>query len=278
MNTQRTMETVTWADLSAAIQSNANRSIGLPKRTVTPPAPQSLSWLTGWAEDTTCTVPDVVSFVLWLSDPLYRATTPAGRRTMEMEEAQSLLLTLDASWKSHNGRARSWVRKHIEEDLRLRAGGGDPVADFWTGVREKKRTALLMDYVCVVRGIRVAVWWPTAAVVTMYPMTGGSGDVANVNGEAGRSLVGPSGFTVPVAQAAAHMMAGKGISWAPPVSVSATQTVSELVADLAAYGVAVDTKSKAKLWSALQWQRQLASLNGQGTSKGVYADDESLPA
>ena len=269
-----TREIVTWADLSVAIQSNSNRAIGLPNRTAAvplAPAPQTLSWLSGWAEDTTCTVPDVVSFVLWVKDPMYRATTASGRRSMEMELASSLLLHLEANWKSKNGRVRGWVRKHIEEDLRLRAGGGDPLTDFWTGVREKKRTALLMDYICIVSGLRVAVWWPTSTSVTMYPMIGGSGDVAQVNGDSARALVGPAGFTVPTTSAATHLMSGVGFSWAPPVSVSATQTLTELIAELALYGVNTTAKGKAGVWHALQWQRQLASLKSG-------ADEVVVPA
>lgn len=277
-----TREIVTWNDLSAAIQSNANRVVGLPKRFTTAPAaptkvtaPQTLSWLPGWTEDTTCTVPDVVSFVLWVQDPMYRATTASGRRSMEMELASSLLLHLDANWKNKNGRIRGWVRKHIEEDLRLRAGGGSPLTDFWTGVREKKRTALLMDYVCIVSGLRVAVWWPATAAVTMYPMTGGSGNVAQLNGDAGRALVGPDSFTVPAATAADHLMSGVGIAWAPPVSVSSNQTLAELLGELALYEVNTNTntnaKGKAGVWHALQWQRQLASLKSEADDMVMLA-------
>jgi hypothetical protein len=267
-----TRETVTWADMSAAIQSNANRAIGFPKRAVAVAvaaakvtAPQTLSWLPGWTEDTTCTVPDVVSFVLWVQDPMYRATTASGRRSMEMELASSLLLHLDANWKNKNGRVRGWVRKHIEEDLRLRAGGGAPLTDFWTGVREKKRTALLMDYVCIVSGLRITVWWPSSesTSVTMFPMTGGSGNVAQINGNAARALVGPDSFTVPAASTAAHLMSGVGIAWAPPVSISSTQTLTELYGELALYGVNTSTKGKSSVWHALQWQRQLASLKSE---------------
>jgi len=277
-----TREIVTWNDLSAAIQSNANRAIGFPKRAVAPaaptkapPIPQTLSWLPGWTEDTTCTVPDVVSFVLWVQDPMYRATTASGRRSMEMELASSLLLHLDANWKNKNGRVRGWVRKHIEEDLRLRAGGGSPLTDFWTGVREKKRTALLMDYVCIISGLRVAVWWPSTATtaVTMFPMTGGSGNVAQINGDAMRALVGPDSFTVPATSAAAHLMSGVDIAWAPPVSISSNQTLTELLGELALYEVNTNTNAKGKsgVWHALQWQRQLASLKSEADDMVMLA-------
>ena len=269
-----TREIVTWTDLSSAIQSNANRAIGFPKRTVSvtaPTAPQTLSWLPGWTEDTTCTVPDVVSFVLWVQDPMYRATTASGRRSMEMELASSLLLHLDANWKNKNGRVRGWVRKHIEEDLRLRAGGGAPLTDFWTGVREKKRTALLMDYVCIVSGLRISVWWPESTSVTMFPMTGGSGNVAQINGDARRALVGPDSFTVPAASTAAHLMSGVDIAWAPPVSISSTQTLTELLGELALYGVNTTVKGKSSVWHALQWQRQLTSLKSEADDMVMLA-------
>lgn len=280
---QSTREVVPWAALSDAIRANPTRSSAPTtlKKGTSVPALTTLTWLPNWSEDTTCTVPDVVSFVLWVKDPLYRATTPSSRRTMEMEEAASLLLDLDSLWKQHNGRSRGWVRKHIEEDLRLRAGGGDPLVDFWTGVREKKRTALLMDYVCVVRGLRVAVWWASASKVTLYPMLGGSGPVAQLNGEAARMLVRASGFTTTAAETPALLMSGRDISWAPPTSVSATQTMTEMTAELAQFGVSNvgGKQSKTTVWRALQWQRQIASLAGTlTTGAGVYADDEEVVA
>ncbi len=271
MNTPR--EVVSWSDLSSAIQTNPNRTRRPAlKQGISIPTLASLSWLPSWSEDTTCTVPDVVSFVLWARDPLYRATTASGRRTMEMEEAQALLLTLEASWKSHNGRARGWVRKHIEEDLRGRAGGGEPVADFWSTGREKKRAALLIDYVCIVRNLRVAVWWPASNSVTIFPMTGGQGDVWQLNGDSGRMLVSDRKFNVSAAAASTLLMSGVGISWVPPASVSSTQTMAELTTALAQYGVSCP-KGKADAWRSLQWQRLLASLNG--ATNGVYAEDEA---
>lgn len=266
-------ETVSWSELSAAIQANPNRTRRPAlKQGLSIPTLVALSWLPSWSEDTTCTVPDVVSFALWSRDPMYRATTASGRRTMEMEEAQELLLTLESSWKAHNGRARGWVRKHIEEDLRGRAGGGEPVPEFWTAGHEKKRTALLIDYVCIVRGLRVAVWWPEIKSVTMFPMTGGQGDVWQINGDSGRMLINDRKFNVAPTAAGAILMSGVGITWAPPASISSTQTLAELTTALTQYGVSVP-KGKADAWRLLQWQRLLASLSG--ATNGVYADDEA---
>jgi hypothetical protein len=230
--------------------------------------------LDGWTEDPTTNVADGISLSLWVQDPLYRIASPAIRRSMEMEEAASLLQSSEAAWKSHNGKIRGWVRKHLEEDLRLRAGGGDAAPDAWTSVKTNKRAALLLDYICVMRGIRVALWYPDQKAVTVVPLSGPEVKATNVtqlNCLSCRILFSAQAISsTPAADWPALQMAAKAagdIAWIPPASAPAigSQTVGQIFERILAMpggSTAVKTGGRAALWSYYLWLKLKASLSG----------------
>ena len=268
---------VSWTEISAAIRANPKRSVGLQMGTAsatvsTLPDETVIPWISGgWTEDASFTVTDPVSFSLWVRDPLYRIATPAIRRSMEMEEAALLLHGSETAWKQHNGRTRSWIRKHLEEDLRLRAGGGDPAPDAWEAIRTTKRAALLLDYVCVVRGLRVALWWPDLKAVTVVPLSGSTAPaVAQLNCLSGRMLIGPAGeLTVPAAAWPALLLkASSDIVWAPPASAPSigSNTVAQIhdrIQLLVPSQPYVRTGGRTAIWNRLMWLTLEASLNGK---------------
>jgi len=182
---------------------------------------------------------------------------------MEMEIAQELLLHLDTNWHTKGGRARSWVRKHIEEDLQLRAGGGAPRDDFWASLHTTKRAALLVDYVLIVSEMRAVIWWPTSSqAVTVIPCTGGSAaaTVAQVNADSGRILIGDAGARI---SGGIDKLIESSIkmSWVPPANLTAgAQKVSEIVAAITALGKTAKAKGKSELWSELQWHRMATGV------------------
>lgn len=270
---------VPWADLQAAIEANPQRLNGFQTTTasasvaVMPAEEVSVPWLpVGWTEDTTFTVGDAVSFALWVKDPMYRSAQPSVRRAMEMEEAAALLQASEEAWKSHNGRVRGWVRKHLEEDLRARASGGDPAPDAWEAPRTQRRAALLLDYVCVMRGLRCGLWWPEQGVHTLFPLTGG-GDapIVMLNALTGHVLVGPAGFRLTgnewLTVVGASLEKSK---WLAPASAPAagSMTVAQILDRIAeersALGIPDDgtTGNRATLWNYLQWLVVRRSLAG----------------
>jgi hypothetical protein len=276
---------VPWADLQAAIEANPQRGSG-PHVTagtasaslaVLPTDGPGIPWLpAGWTEDTTFTVGDIVSFALWVRDPLYRNAQPSVRRTMEMEEATALLQASEVAWKEKNGRMRGWVRKHLEEDLRARASGGDPAPDAWEAPRTQRRAALLVDYVCVMRGLRCGLWWPEQGIHTLFPLTGGSDPVAMLNATTGHMLVGPTGFrlTSPEWVILSTVAADKS-KWTPPASAPAVgaTTVAQIQERIREErGSNTDdgvTGNRTALWSYLQWltlKRDLAANVTAATS------------
>jgi hypothetical protein len=268
---------VSWAELSAAIAANPHRSVAcgltgarrsvaaLPKE-----VPVEVSWLpagSGWTEETTFVATDVLSFVLWVQDPMYRAATEGVRRGMEREAATTLLNGLDAAWRSHHGKARGWIRKHLEEDLGGRSAGTLPVPEFWARLQTVRRVALLADYILICRGMRMGVWRPTAGTVTMMPLSGGgSAPVAQLNGETGRPMLSAKGELLmrPASAWADLVTATPRIGWqAPACAPSAgSSTVGQIQERLGGVGCSGRTGSRASLWSLLQWELLVRDLAG----------------
>jgi hypothetical protein len=238
------------------------------------PSDRAISWLPGWTEDPTTNVADAIALSLWIQDPLYRIASPAIRRSMEMEEAGSLLQASETAWRTHNGKIRGWIRKHLEEDLRLRAGGGDPAPDAWISVKTNKRAALLLDYVCIMRGIRVALWYPDQKAVTVVPLSGSEVKakvVTQLNCLSCRILFSAqsTSYVAPGDWPALQMTAKSAgdIAWIPPVSAPSigSQTVGQIFERIQAMpggSTAVKTGGRAALWSYYLWLKLKASLLG----------------
>jgi len=239
--------------MEAAIAANTQKHVGIGGGAVTRsvsslPTEAGLSWLPGWCEDT-LTVADGVALSLWIRDPLYRVATPSLRRSMEMEEAQYLIHQTEAMWS----KGRSWVRKHLEEDLRLRAGGGAPAPDAWESAMKVRRAALLLDYIFTVRGLRVVLWWPNHKTVSVIPMTGAD-TVTQINCLSGRVLV-KSGSTVSwPAWQQLMLTAADDIVWIPPASApsAGSLTVAQIQERIKAMGGQV-TGNRQILWNRLMW-------------------------
>lgn len=262
---------VPWSELEAAIQTNPHKSICLQGGKASTsiasiPTDTGVSWMPGWSEDGSVAIQDGVALSLWIRDPLYRIAAPNIRRSMEMEEASWLLHNSETAWKQHNGRIRGWVRKHLEEDLRLRAGGGEAEAEAWETMKTTKRASLLLDYICIVRGIRVALWWPDHKAVTVVPLTGSLPDtpVSQLNCLSRHMLLGPSVNTVPGPSWPALLLKNDFV-WAPPASAASigSQTVAQIQERIKALnpdGVIAAT-GRTALWNYLMWLTLVASLN-----------------
>jgi len=266
---------VGWAEMSAAIKANPQRSTtlrgGAASASVSAMPPDtSVAWLPGWTEDTSLIVSDAVSASLWIRDPLYRMATTSIRRSMEMEEAAYLLHASETAWKQHNGRVRGWVRKHLEEDLRARSAGADPSTDSWETLRTVKRAAQLADYICVVRNIRLALWWPTASSVSVLPLSGVATDkIVQLNCESGHVLIGPDGgFRMAAAAwpsclaAAPHPFTWTQPLCAPSVGSMTVGQIHERLAEVAGPLVAGAKwpSGRAALWTRLLWEQLVAEL------------------
>lgn len=259
---------VPWTTLSEAIQANEHKKVQL-KRSIIPTISTEtpVPWLAGWNEDTTFTVADVVSLVLWIADPMYRSANPTLRRIMEKEEAANLLHSSEAEWKRLSGRVRGWVRKHLEEDLRERAAGADPKADAWELMHTTKRAALLADYICMVRKIRLALWWPSQKTATVLPMTGVpvSAGIIQLNCESGHILLNSSGFRSDTTSWPSVLGVSEGFTWTPPMCAPAigSQTVAQIHERMDTVDPGLSKiGGRAAQWNTYLWALCSRSLKG----------------
>lgn len=245
---------MSWPEIEAAIAVNPNKQRRLGGGAVTRsvsvlPTEVGLSWLPGWTEDT-MTVVDGVALSLWIRDPLYRVATPSLRRSMEMEEAAFLIHEIEHAWI----KGRGWVRKHLEEDLRLRAAGAAAAADTWESVRKVRRAGLLLDYILTVRELRVVLWWPDQKAVTVVPLTG-SATVTQLNCLSGRVLVGESATSPWSAWQSVMLQAADDIVWVAPSSApsAGSLTVAAIQERIRGAGSVQVTGNRQVLWNRLMW-------------------------
>ena len=279
---------VPWNMIKEAIAANPQRGSALARIggaaaavAAIPDTGAKVTWLgypSAWTEDTTFSIADVVSLVLWIADPLYRSTAPSVRRIMEMEEATTLLHSIDANWRRLNGKGRGWVRKHLEEDLRERSAGADPAADAWGLVRSKKRAAQLADYICLCKGMRVALWWPEQKICTTVPLTGPSvsAGVVQLNCESGRILLNGTGdYRVAAATWPAVLAAASEMSWTPPLCAPSigAQTVAQIQEKMDALEKGLSrTGGRTGLWNRYLWTLLMHELDGVPTAAALLGD------
>lgn len=243
---------VPWSSLSEAIQANPNKAVqigGGPASAslLALPGDTDVSWLPGWSHDTN-QVLDVVAALLWIREPLYRSATTSVKQTMEMEEATFLMNQIESAYKTFTG--HTWVRKHLEEELRLRSGGALAAPDFWASMRTTKRTAQLVDYVCRVRGFRLCLFYPGQNEVTNVPLLSHGlppEKITLVDTEACRVLLG-STCTMQTAILKSEM------TWFVPLSESGigATTMAQIVQSLQSLEPGVYKGNRQTLWRLLK--------------------------
>lgn len=111
------------------------------------------------------------------NDPLYDGAPYRTKHQIECEEAQRLEGMLNDLYKSQGGRSRGWTKTGLESMIKPRcASGGDikeldraKKAFLWQLVVDDKPCSAFLDYVCVAKKIRVAVWFMEKKQVILYP-------------------------------------------------------------------------------------------------------------
>lgn len=256
---------VSWSSLSEAIQVNPNKSVqigGGPASAslLSLPGDTEVSWLKGWSHDTN-QVLDVVAVSLWIREPLYRSATTSVKQVMEMEEATFLMNQIETAYKTFTG--HTWVRKHLEEELRLRSGGSLAAPDFWASMRTTKRLSQLVDYVCRVREFRLCLFYPGQNEVTNVPLLSHGlppEKITLVDTEACRVLLGPAGSGLTMQGPATTLQTAilkSEMTWFVPLSESSVgaTTVAQIVQGLQALAPGVYKGNRSTLWRLLQMKR-----------------------
>lgn len=120
------------------------------------------------------------------TDPLYIGAPERTQRAIECECAQRMEAQLDALYKSEAGRSRGWTKVGLEAMIKPRCASGGDLRELdhakktfsWEAVAEDKSASAFLDFVCVAKGIRIAVWFSAVKKVIVFPAADASAAVA----------------------------------------------------------------------------------------------------
>ena len=106
---------------------------------------------------------------------MYSMAGATQRTAMECEEAQRIEADLPSLYKSQGGRSRGWTLSGLDPMMKPRCATGlapqalrAAKAVFDWNLNDKGSSAFL-DFICVAKQIRVAVWALSTKTVTLYP-------------------------------------------------------------------------------------------------------------
>jgi hypothetical protein len=123
------------------------------------------------------TVVDPVVIGMEHSDPLYNSAPRLTKHQMEITEAQRLEAIMNEVYAKESGRSRGWTKTGLEQMLKARCASGGDIKELerarvsfpWKLIRDDKLASAFLDFVCVCKQIRVAVWDTEAKIVALYP-------------------------------------------------------------------------------------------------------------
>jgi hypothetical protein len=108
---------------------------------------------------------------------LYDSSSRNGKKQLECEEAIRLEGLLNELYTSQSGRSRGWTKSTLTTLLQPRCASGGDIKELersknaflWALVVEDKVYSSFLDYVCVAKQIRVAVWFEEDKYVVLFP-------------------------------------------------------------------------------------------------------------
>lgn len=123
------------------------------------------------------TVVDPIVIGMEHSDPLYNSAPRLTKHQMEITEAQRLEAMMNDVYSKESGRSRGWTKTGLEQMLKARCASGGDIKELerarvsfpWKLIRDDKLASAFLDFVCVCKQIRVAVWDTEAKIVALYP-------------------------------------------------------------------------------------------------------------
>jgi hypothetical protein len=115
--------------------------------------------------------------VVGIQDVMYIHATYRVQYQIECEEAVRLETEMPIVYKSQCGRSRGWTKTNLEILIKPRCAIGGNLRDLdkakatfhWNLVRTDKYQAAFLDFVCIAKKIRIAVWFTDEKRVVLYP-------------------------------------------------------------------------------------------------------------
>lgn len=110
-------------------------------------------------------------------DPLYDGAPHHTRHQLETEEAALMESLLNDLYKSQGGRSRGWTKTGLETMIKPRCASGGNSRELdrvkaafpWQLVGSDKACSAFLDFLCVAKKIRVAVWETEAKRIMLFP-------------------------------------------------------------------------------------------------------------
>jgi len=120
---------------------------------------------------------DPIVIGIEVANPMYPESPPNTKRRIECEEAQRIEGLLNDLYKTQGGRSRGWTKGGLELMMTPRCASGGDLRELdvakktflWPLVTIDKPTSAFLDFICVAKKIRVAVWFEEKKQVVLYP-------------------------------------------------------------------------------------------------------------
>ena len=108
---------------------------------------------------------------------LYDSSSYAARKQLECEEAIRIEGLLKDLYKSESGRSRGWTKVGLESLIQARCASGGDIKELskskkafpWPLVADDKLYSAFLDFLCLAKNIRCAVWFEDEKHVVVYP-------------------------------------------------------------------------------------------------------------
>jgi len=132
--------------------------------------PKALPRLTKQAVD-----PIVVG--IELVEPLYIGAPFNNKHAMEVAAALAIEAQMNDLYKTEGGRSRGWTKSGLDIWIKPRCASGGNLKELdrakvgfaWQLLMDDKAMSSFLDFVCVAKRIRVAVWFEETKTVLVYP-------------------------------------------------------------------------------------------------------------
>jgi hypothetical protein len=193
---------------------------------------------------------DPICIAISQRDPMYEIASPLVKQSIETEEARIIEGKLADLYKSESGRSRGWTKSHLETFIQPRVASGGSLNSkqhfSWDKLFTDKQTSAELDFICLAKGIRLAVWndaekcigiWP-AADLSESKQTPPLFHVSNKGIPLSKTTVFEAGWTLRAALSVEHGLEKLSIdeldSFAEKMGIELSGKKSERVRTLAA--------------------------------------------
>lgn len=116
---------------------------------------------------------DPICIGICLRDPMYDIASQHVKQTIEVEESRILEQKIGELYKNESGRSRGWVKSALDTFFQPRSASGGSLpakqAFVWSSIFTDKSVSALLDFLCLAKGVQLAVWNQAEHCVGIWP-------------------------------------------------------------------------------------------------------------